>query len=329
MFKTPEFCAACHKQFIDKEVNQVGWVQLQNQFDNWAASRWHDEENPERTVECRECHMPLTDSTDPAAGDEADANRTADDGKHRSHRFLGANQYIPILMEELEGGAEHAALVHKWLRGEIDIPEIESKWADGPAVPIELRVPDEVEPGQEMRVVVNIINNKVGHDFPTGPLDIIQAWIELDVTDANGQLVYQTGKRDERNFIETGTFMFKAEPVDRYGNLIDRHNLWEMVGVRFKRSLFPGSEEAASFAFECSGAPKPDDAAEFEEHLDVALPANLVGPLTVKARLNYRKFDQYLLNFTFGEDAGLTAPITEMSSAVATIELRTEGDEGQ
>jgi hypothetical protein len=35
LFKTPEYCAACHKQFIDKEVNNVGWVQLQNQFDNW------------------------------------------------------------------------------------------------------------------------------------------------------------------------------------------------------------------------------------------------------------------------------------------------------
>ena len=43
-FKKPEYCAACHKQFIDKEVNRVGWVQLQNQYDNWKASHWHDPE---------------------------------------------------------------------------------------------------------------------------------------------------------------------------------------------------------------------------------------------------------------------------------------------
>src|SRR5581483_359002 len=41
MFKKPEYCAACHKQFIDQEVNRVGWVQLQNQYDNWAASHWN------------------------------------------------------------------------------------------------------------------------------------------------------------------------------------------------------------------------------------------------------------------------------------------------
>ncbi len=41
LFKTPEYCAACHKQFIDQEVNNVGWVQLQNQYDNWRKSRWN------------------------------------------------------------------------------------------------------------------------------------------------------------------------------------------------------------------------------------------------------------------------------------------------
>ena len=79
MYKKPEYCAACHKQFIDQEVNRVGWVQLQNQYDNWAASHWNQKGDARATVECRECHMPLVDSTDPAAGDSADYNRTDDD----------------------------------------------------------------------------------------------------------------------------------------------------------------------------------------------------------------------------------------------------------
>ena len=63
LFKSPEFCAACHKQFIDKEINRVGWVQLQNQFDAWRKSRWNHPNDPTKTVECRECHMPLKAST--------------------------------------------------------------------------------------------------------------------------------------------------------------------------------------------------------------------------------------------------------------------------
>ncbi|MFV2070993.1 MAG: multiheme c-type cytochrome, partial [Pirellulales bacterium] len=105
LFKTPEYCAACHKQFIDAEVNNVGWVQLQNQYDNWRKSRWNHPGDANRTIECRECHMPLVDSTDPASGDGRDYNRSTNDGKHRSHRFLAANQFMPGLLK-LKGAEE-------------------------------------------------------------------------------------------------------------------------------------------------------------------------------------------------------------------------------
>ena len=99
-------------------------------------------------------------------------------------------------------------------------------------------------------------SNKVGHDYPTGPLDMIQSWVELTVSDTAGNLLFASGKRDLRNFLRPGTFLFKAEPVDQYGNLIDRHNLWEMVGVRYRRSLFPGYSDTVEYNVMCpSGEP--------------------------------------------------------------------------
>ena len=322
MFKAPEFCAACHKQFIDEEVNEVGWVQLQNQYDNWKSSRWHDEDAPEKTLECRECHMPLVaGSTDPAAGDLSDFNRSGDDGKHRSHRFLGANQYMPVLLG-LKGAEEHAEMTRKWLRGEFEIPEIADRWTEGPAVPIEIEAPEEVAPGESFPLRVHLLNNKVGHDFPTGPLDIIQAWVEIEVADDQGRVVFHSGRVNEEHFVETGSFMMKAEPVDRYGNLIDRHNLWEMVGVRFKRSMFPGAAEMASYDVACPGVGDPAPPPSGEEQT-IEVPAAASGSLVVRAKLNYRKFDQYLLDFAF-PDSGLTSPITVMSTAEATIRIRDE-----
>jgi len=331
LFKSPEFCAACHKQFIDEEINQVGWVQLQNQYDNWRKSRWNEPGDPTQTVECRECHMPLTDSVDPARGDDADYNRTPNDRKHRSHRFLAANQFMPLALE-LEGAEEQAQLTERWLRGEIDIPEIAHKWREGPAVPIEILAPSRVGQGEEVLIRLAITNNKVGHDFPTGPLDIIQAWIELSVTDQDGNIVFESGRRDEGHFIEPGSFIFKAEPVDQYGNLIDRHNLWEMVGVRYRRSLFPGFSDIAEFSFVCPGGPivnaevaeggvrAPIDGSVSEQ--DFALTASTsVTELHVTARLLYRKADQFLLNFLFGEDSGITSPVTVMSESETTIQV--------
>jgi hypothetical protein len=320
LFKTPEYCAACHKQFIDKEVNNVGWVQLQNQYDNWRKSRWNHPGDATRTIECRECHMPLVESSDPAAGDPSDYNRTADDGRHRSHRFLGANGIMPLLLE-IPGAEEQSALTERWLRGEHPIPEIAEKWTSGPAVGVQLELPEEAAPGETVTVRAVITSNKVGHDFPTGPLDIIQAWVELTVTNPAGQVVYASGRRDERAFIEPGTFMFKAEPVDQYGNLIDRHNLWEMVGVRYRRSLFPGFSDTAEYTFACPGSAGEGTPALTGETFDFEATGE-AAELTVTARLLYRKVDQYLLNFMFGEESGLTMPAVEMARAEARVRVR-------
>jgi len=324
LFKSPEFCAACHKQFIDEEVNNVGWVQLQNQYDNWKNSRWNHPGDPSTTIECRECHMPLVASDEPARGDDLDYNRTPDDGKHRSHRFLGANQFMPLAMD-LPGAQEHVDLTEKWLKGKIDIPEIEDKWQAGPAVPIELIVPDSIGTGEEIKIQTIITNNKVGHDFPTGPLDIIQAWVELTVKDPSNQVIFSSGHVDDRNFIQPGSFIFKVEPVDQYGNLIDKHNLWEMVGVRFRRSMFPGFSDKAEFNFACPASirtlaemPSPED---YSTEINIIDSGDQATRLNVSARLLYRKFDQYLLNYLFGEDAGITAPITVLSEDSRMIEV--------
>jgi hypothetical protein len=323
LFKTPEYCAACHKQFIDEEVNDVGWVQLQNQYDNWRKSKWNPEDQPDKVVECRECHMPLLDSTDPAAGDDADSYRHEGDGKHRDHRFIAANTLIPELLE-LPNWRQHKELTEAWLQGRRPIPEIEHKWASGPAVAIEIQAPDTVRVGEQVDIRVVITSNKVGHDFPTGPLDIIQSWINLEVTDEAGNVVFSSGATDEEHFIEPGAFMFKAEPVDRYGALIDRHNLWEMVGVRYRRALFPGFSDVAKYSVTCpttlvdaaSEMADPDSAARRDFTLRTP---HAAGWLRVHASLDYRKIDQYLLDFVFGEENKLTSPIVRMSTQQKTI----------
>lgn len=338
-FKKPEYCAACHKQFIDAEVNRVGWVQLQNQYDNWAASHWNQKGDPKKTVECRECHMPLVDSRDPAAGDPLDYNRSPGDRRHRSHRFIAANTIMPFaLRDRLEGADEQLRLTEQWLRGELPIPEIEHKWARGPIVNVTVDAPETIAPGGTIPLRVVMASNKVGHDFPTGPLDIIQSWLEITVTDERDRVTWTSGRRDQRNFLEPGTFLFKAEPVDQHGNLIDRHNLWEMVGVRFRRALFPGYSDSVQFAIPCAGTvidAKTNTAAEVRlatpasETLEIPTP-EVPAPATpgeyrISVALQYRKVDQFLLNYLFGETNRLTAPVTELARAQKTVRVQATG----
>lgn len=330
-FKKPEYCAACHKQFIDAEVNRVGWVQLQNQYDNWAASHWNKKGDPRKTVECRECHMPLVASRDPAAGDALDYNRSPRDGKHRSHRFIAANTIIPWAQRDrLEGWETQLRLTEKWLRGELPVPEIADKWAHGPIVKLALSAPETVAPGEHIPLRVVLASNKVGHDFPTGPLDIIQSWLAITVTDDQGRTVWTSGQRDAKHFLQPGTFLFKAEPVDQHGNLIDRHNLWEMVGVRFRRALFPGYSDTVNFTIPCSGAlesatntPPRASGADSLEVPAPAVPAPArAGEYRIAVALQYRKVDQFLLNYLLGETNTLTAPVTELVRAETRVLVR-------
>lgn len=322
MFKTPEFCAACHKQFIDQEVNRVGWVQLQNQYDNWAASHWFVKGNARKTVECRECHMPLARSNDPAAGDAADYNRSPSDQQHRSHRFLAANNFMPNVLK-LPGAEEHTALTEQWLRGAFAVPEIREKWAEGPIVRIAIEAPQAVTAGRPASFRVVMASNKVGHDYPTGPLDMIQSWIHVGVKDEQGNTVFESGRRDGNNFIEPGSFLFKAEPVDQYGNLIDRHNLWEMVGVRYRRSLFPGYTDFVDYQLDCpSGSIRPVQEGNPSAFRVPTSRAQAGKRLHVTARLLYRKVDQFLLNYIEGGKSARTAPVVEIARAETSMEVR-------
>jgi hypothetical protein len=214
------------------------------------------------------------------------------------------------------------ALTESWLKGTFEIPEIKDKWVEGPIVEIGLETPEYVEAGEEFTARVILTANKVGHDYPTGPLDIIQSWVEITVVDETGQTVFSSGARDERNFLEPGSFLFKAEPVDQYGNLIDRHNLWEMVGVRYRRSLFPGYSDTVDYNIHRSAEePSRTGGADQTRDLPVQAPSG-GGQYEVTAKLFYRKVDQFLLNFFLGEDTEATAPAVELSRTTATIEVR-------
>ncbi|MBL4659481.1 MAG: hypothetical protein JKY19_03925, partial [Alcanivoracaceae bacterium] len=302
LYKTPEFCAACHKQYLDTEVNtDIGKVQGQNQYDNWKNSRWSKDRLDESTT-CRECHMPLVASNDPSRGDVLDYNRSGNDGKHRSHRTLGTNQYIPKL-HQLKGQELHTKLTEKWMRGEIEIPEIAHKWTAGKAMHIEIKVNDHAQIGQQVDLKILILNNKAGHDFPTGPMDMIQSWIEVMVTDEQGNNIYHGGYLDKNAYVKGLPVIYRADGFDRKGQLIDRHNLWDLVGASYKRSLYPGMSDSIKVPF--------------------SIPANTTigSKLNINVKLQYRKANPEFLDRVYGADKKVRTPITTIAEASKIIKV--------
>ena len=305
LYKTPEFCGACHKQYLDLEVNtDIGKVQGQNQYDSWKNSRWHKEKLEDSTT-CRECHMPLVNSKDPASGDVLDYNRTKNDNKHRSHRTLGTNQYIPAL-HNLKGHETHTELTEKWMRGEIEVPEIADKWTAGKALRLDIKTNKTAKIGDKVDLQIMVVNNKAGHSFPTGPMDMIQSWIEVTVTDESKNLIYQGGYLDEEGYVQGLPVIYRADGFDRKGEIINRHNLWDLVGASYKRTLYPGMSDSIK--------------------ADFIVPDTLISGtnLNVNVKLQYRKANPEFLDAVYGKEKEIRTPVTTISETNSSIEVVNE-----
>ncbi|MDH5617539.1 MAG: cytochrome c family protein [Gammaproteobacteria bacterium] len=314
-----EFCAACHKQTgTPGEDTPIGLAQEQNEYDSWREGHWHHEDEPEKTISCRDCHMPLVAGADPIDGLQ-----------HRSHRALGSNMYIPAMLD-LPGGAEQAAQTILWLRGEIDIPEIADKWADGPVVAMSIVAPDEIESGELVNVALVLHNNKTGHDFPAGPLDILSSWIELKVEDNLGRTLLHLGDPAGDKPTLDAPVVYKADWYDKRGLPVDRHDIWEVVGSSYKHTLASGGVESIEIAFLCPVIARPKISESFSEDgpgerkSDVvfSIDNESVTELTVTARLLYRKADPEFINKTYALGSTIEAPTIELNMATHIISVR-------
>ncbi len=320
LYKQSEFCAACHKQVpLPSTDTDFGLAQEQNEFDSWKNGRWYHEDDPEKTIECRECHMPLTVSNDPAAGDSVDNKRHSRDGKHRSHRVLGSNMYVPAL-QSLPGGHEQAELTIAWLRGAIEIPEIEDKWVTGPVVDIQIEAPEKIKPGELVNIVLFLHNNKTGHDFPAGPLDLLESWVELTVTDNLGRTLLLLGGEDTENAVWDAPIVYKADWYDKRGLPVENHKLWDAVGASYKNSLEAGGRDIVDVPFQCPGISRPRISESYSEtgpgerKTDVvfSLADKEMTELHVSARLLYRKANPRFLESVFGLEEQVEAPVIEL-----------------
>src|SRR5215469_11419672 len=101
-YRTPEFCAACHKANLPNPLNEYKFIRAFTVYDEWQNSKF-SHRNPLTfyTADfaiCQTCHMPRAPITvhDPGAKD----------GKFASHRWIAGNTAVPFYYgfdEQLNG----------------------------------------------------------------------------------------------------------------------------------------------------------------------------------------------------------------------------------
>ena len=301
LFKDSKFCSSCHTQFMDKDMNNWGWIKMQDEYAGWLNSPYskqHKQDFSSTAVSrCQDCHMPLVDSADPSA----DA-----DGKVRSHHFPGANTFLPLLRQDRKQlAAVKAFLQSDKLRVSIDKPSRNDALQTSRALEEELRdfeeSPHYYYLGEMAKISVVVSNIGVGHDFPAGSIDINQVWVEFQALDAEGRLVFSSGEIGVDNYVDPEAYFYRSLPVDRHGRLVWRHDLFNMVGESFKRVIKAGESDIVSYNF--------------------TVPVWAKSPLIVTATLKYRKLNERYARWAL-KDKYVQIPVVDLAWDSLTIPVK-------
>ncbi len=306
-----EFCASCHKVHLDGPVNNYRWIRGFNDYDNWQASGVSGQGArsfyyPAKPMVCMDCHMPLVRSNDPG-----NIN-----GMVHSHRFPAANTAVAYVnKDDAQLKAEQDFLKSGFITVDIFAasPVTESKElqmrrraSDVPALNSTFAVGEESEqtgqtfirevgkisapidqanavfrPGDTVRVDTVVRTRKIGHFFPGGTVDAFDIWLELQGRDATGRIIYWSGFVEDngRGPVEPGAHFYRSYQLDADGSPIDKRNAWAARSVLYVHMIPPGAADVV--------------------HYRVKIPADAKGPITLTAKLNYRKFSWYFNRFAY------------------------------
>ena len=105
-----------------------------------------------------------------------------------------------------------------------------SVWPTGPWLEVA------IEPGADRGLEVSIRYAGIGHTFPSGPLDLVDAWIHLEVVDGRGRVVFESGTEGLTGEPLDPTVRLGGVPVDRSGQPVHRHRVWERADHRDHRA---------------------------------------------------------------------------------------------
>lgn len=294
-YKTSEYCSACHKAALPKMLNDYKWQRAIFLYDEWQLSSFA-KQSPlpfyvkDQVSTCQTCHMKQEEIQLSDYG--------AKDGKLASHRWLGAN----TVMSKYYGYDAQMEKTLTFLRNgvfNLDIFGIERN--GGKLIAPLGSQPFEVTPGDSLTVSVVIQNKGIAHSFVPEQRDFYESWVEFEAKDAAGRTLMHSGALRQDGSLDPRAHSFTNRLVNKKGELNDLHQVWDTRVVAYNNTIQSGRSQIVRY--------------EFNAPLDVT------GPITVTAKINYRRFNQRFIDFGLGKHYEM--PVVEMASRTRTLAIGT------
>jgi tetratricopeptide (TPR) repeat protein len=293
-YRTPEFCAACHKANLPNPLNDYKFIRAFTVFDEWQNSKFSNR-NPltyysAGFTTCQDCHMRRAAITLPEPG--------AKHGTLVSHRWPAGNTAVPFYY----GFDEQLQKTVEFLKSgnylNIDLFAIQKA---GEAMVAPLGAVDfKLSPADTVQVMVVIQNKNIGHSLLPEVRDLYEPWVEFQATDAGGREIYHSGFLKPDGSLDERAHSFTNRPVNVDGEFVDNHKVWTIHSVAYDNTIQAGRSALVRYEFR--------------------IPADAKGPITVTARVNYRHLRQSYLNNIFGQDHP-AYPVVELASRTRVLNL--------
>lgn len=290
LLKQPEFCGACHKSQVPKELNDYKFFRAFAVADELQMSSF-SKESPHpfyvRDKEtCNSCHMPKETSK------YFDAS--AKDGVISSHHWAAANTAIPAFY----GYRDQLDRVTKFLQDDkmgIDIFALRRKKAASEKeefiAPVN-REDFKIKAGDELTADVVVTNKNIGHSFPPELRDFYEAYVEFTVSDTDGKTLYKSGFIKADGDLDESAHAYKTHLVKEDGTHNNLHFIWKTKVVAQNAAIPSGRSDVARYKF--------------------SVPQSISGAVKLTAKLQYRRFTRAYSDYALGKSIDL--PIVTMAT---------------
>jgi len=217
----------------------------------------------------------------PTPGISKTPGRAALMGKERDnlpfHGFTGGSSYV----QDARGNMEQAEMSREFLRAAAEV-----------------KLAEEVADDGTLALTVAVHNVGAGHKIPTGTTYIRIMWLQVEVVDNSGKVVYSSGHIDDKNHVDTGAVFFRVLFRDAEGNLTGKS--WQAHGIGYDRRIPAKGMDSETY--------------------HIPLPGK--GDYQVTSRLMYRSMTQASLDAILKRTGEALPPVVSVEMAAAQIKVR-------
>ena len=312
LYKTPEFCAACHKAAVPRSLDNYKWLRAFTVYDEWQGASFSKQSplpfyRKDVVSDCQTCHMKAapvpTGVTEPGAKD----------GQFMSHRWLGGNTLTPAyyqygeqarkLVDFLKNGPDNNGVLN------VDIFGLEKESAEATPRDQVLVAPlgltsFSLTPGETLVADVVIQNKGIGHSLIPEQRDFYEAWVDFTVKDASGKVLAESGFLQPDGNLDPSAHSFTNRLINNKGELNDIHQIWHNRVLAYNNVLQSGRSQLVRYRFR--------------------LPKSIAGTVSLTATVQYRRFNQHFVDYAM-EQKHYPEPVVEMGSETKTFQIGANG----